>query len=225
MDEIDFKSIMINSKDDDITEQKKSSQQPVKMPIDLHNAIYKTSKKKPKENKIQSDTQEDKSSNTSQIDKRRLILILQMYINEFGDNKLKAFKKVNLEKMKLDALQKLKEEFDFIVSSKCNIKSAEYCFLQGVNILETVCVNFTPIQCQGLTETTNDPEFRDDIKHLCLKYMTLFKTEPEHRLVYKVLSNMLVLHQVNSIKNNHNEIINPIINEEINKINNKYDTL
>jgi len=38
----------------------------------------------------------------------------------------------------------------------------------------------------------------DDVKHLALKYMSLVKTEPEHRIVYKILFNMLLLHQINS---------------------------
>ncbi len=51
--------------------------------------------------------------------------------------------------------------------------------------------------------------------------MTLVKTEPEHRIAYKILTNALFLHQMNSTQRD------PIkfSFDEINKINSKYNDL
>jgi len=54
------------------------------------------------------------------------------------------------------------------------------------------------MKINGLTNAINDDDFQDDCKHLALKYMTLLKTEPEHRIAYKILTTALLLHQVNS---------------------------
>jgi hypothetical protein len=89
-------------------------------------------------------------------------------------------------------------------------------------MLELVCKNFTPLKVDGLTNIVNDSEFQDDVKHLALKYMTIIKTEPEHRVAYKILSNMMLLHQFNSSNIGN---INQNNLEEINKINNKYSEL
>lgn len=227
MDEIDLKSIMVDKKNNEIETKQTQSIQPIQ-PIskDFQQVLHNIKKQNDKPKTIkeikpvkESKQKEEKEPNLS-IDRRRTILILQMYINEFPD-KLKTFKNTNFEKKKDEELKKLKNEFDFIIGCKNNIKSAEYCCIRGVNLLEVICCNYTPIQCQGLSTAVNDEDFRDDVKHLCLKYMSLIKTEPEHRIAYKIASNMLLLHQVNSIKNQSN---NFNINE-IHKINNKYEAL
>jgi hypothetical protein len=96
--------------------------------------------------------------------------------------------------------------------------------LSGIQALEYVSVNFTPLQCNGLAEAIkNDPESIDTIKHICLKHMasSMFNTEPEHRLLYKVMTTALSLHTVNSFTTqmtNHNDDI-------INKVNSEYSDL
>lgn len=157
------------------------------------------------------------------INKRRLILLLNFYLLEFPD-KLKAFKKINLEKKDVDELKDLQKEMDFCISNQSNVKQGSEMVLSGIHALEYMCVNFTPLQCSGLhEEIRKDPESIDTIKHLCLKHMgsSMLNTEPEHRLMYKVLTTALSLHTVNSISQNmyqHNENV-------LNKINLDYSDL
>jgi hypothetical protein len=157
----------------------------------------KKKKKKKKKNKIK-----EKKSDDESIDRRRLILILQFYVVEFPE-KLKSFKNTKFEKLSEDELINLKNEFDFIIGAKCNVRSTQYAITQGIKLLETVCVNFTPLNVNGLANAVEDDDFRDDCKHLALKYMTLIKTEPEHRIAYKILTSALLLHQINSLKKNN----------------------
>ena len=97
------------------------------------------------------------------IDRRRLILILQFYVLEFPE-KLKPYKGTNFEKFKDDELQNLKNEFDFIIGAKCNVKSTQYAFIQGVQLLETLCVTCTPLKINGLSSAVID----DDFLQVCL---------------------------------------------------------
>jgi hypothetical protein len=170
--------------------------------------------------KVHKPVNKDKDEDTS-IDRRRSIMVLQFYMLEFPD-KLDAFKGTKFEKLSDDELKKLKSEFDFIIGAKCNVKSTQYAFIQGIQLLETLCTNFTPMRINGLTNAINDDEFQDDCKHLALKYMTLLKTEPEHRIAYKILTTALLLHQVNSSKSNFS-----IDNKDdiLNKINARFDDL
>ena len=84
--------------------------------------------KKPKLPKTQK-KETPKTPNTEiTIDRRRMILILQFYVLEFPE-KLKAYKGTNFEKYKDEELQNLKNEFDFIIGAKCNVKSTQYAFI------------------------------------------------------------------------------------------------
>jgi hypothetical protein len=156
-----------------------------------------------------------------------IILILQFYVLEFPE-KLKAYKGTNFEKYKDDELQNLKNEFDFIIGAKCNVKSTQYAFIQGVQLLETLCVTCTPLKIKGLSNVVVDNDFQDDVKHMALKYMTLVKTEPEARIAYKILSSMLLLHQVNTVKQDGSvkeEVPKPLDETKVNGINSKYSDL
>ncbi len=157
------------------------------------------------------------------IAKRRLILLLQFYLLEFPD-KLKTFKKINLEKKDLAELKDLQKEMDFCISNQSNVKQGSEMILSGIQGLEYICVNFTPLQCSGLSENIkNDAETIDTIKHLCLKHMgaSMMNTEPEHRLMYKILTTALSLHTINSFSANmvqHNDDIIQKVNDQFTDI-------
>lgn len=161
-----------------------------------------------------------KPSDDEVINKRRLILLFQFYLLEFPE-KLKAFKKINLEKKTLDELKDLQKEMDFCIGNQSNVKHGSAMVLSGIQALEYVAINYTPLQCQGLSENIkNDPESIDTIKHLCLKHMgsSMMNTEPEHRLMFKIMTTALSLHTINSFSQNmvqHNDDI-------INKVNDQF---
>jgi len=225
MDEIDLTSLMVDKKEESI--QKPIQMEPIVnnnnlLPSNIHNSVNDIINKQIVQlNKSPKIKKEKENKTEASIDRRRIILILQFYINEFPE-KLNSYKGTNFEKLSNEKLNSLKNEFDFIIGAKCNIKSTQYAFIQGVSMLELVCKNFTPLKVDGLTNIVNDSEFQDDVKHLALKYMTIIKTEPEHRVAYKILSNMMLLHQFNSSNIGN---INQNNLEEINKINNKYSEL
>jgi hypothetical protein len=159
-------------------------------------------------------------TNDDSIERRRLILMLEFYVLEFPD-KLSAFKKTDFNNLDEKQLKELKSEFDFIIGAKCNVKSTQYLVLQGVYLIETVSKSFIGLNVNGLTNSVNDNEFMDDVKHLALKYMSLVKTEPEHRIAYKILSNMLLLHQINSASIGNVDLKTKT--DELSKLNKKYD--
>ena len=51
-----------------------------------------------------------------------------------------------------------------------------------------------------LLQMLNHKELLDDVKHFSLKNMTLIKTKPEHKILYKIVSTMGCLHNINSRK-------------------------
>jgi len=69
----------------------------------------------------------------------------------------------------------------------------------------------------------NDPDVLDDIKHIALKRMSMINVEPEYRLMYKIFSNVMLLHNANSagIRNDKSSSKNTKINE----LNEKYTDL
>lgn len=140
------------------------------------------------------------------IERRRNILLLQMYENEFAE-KLKAFRGTNYEKLSDNELISLKNEYDYVIGAKSNVKVAQNVFIKGVHILEHVCKHYTPINVNGLSNLlSNDDELQEDIKHMALKYMNLVKTEPEQRVAYKIITSMILLNQINSASNSGIEI-------------------
>ena len=196
-------------------------------PIDtnVYNDIMKQIKtvKLPKVKKIKAETKNIDSNND--YSRRKNILVLQMYINEFP-SKLKAWKNSNFEKMSDEELVKLKGEFDFIVSSKCNLSLSQSYALQLIQLIEIMGPS-VGLKLDGLSNQLNDEVFLDDIKCTTLKYMgtTLIKTEPEYRVLIRLLTTVITLHQYNSrnpkrIDNNDGEKINII-----NSINSKYTDL
>lgn len=162
----------------------------------------------------------DQPTVLSKQERQRIILLIQLYLNLFPD-KLVGYDKVKFSKMTDEKLISLKDEFQFIVSSKTNIATTEYMFLQGVNLLEVLSTSFTPFKIKGLsTIVSNDDEFKDTIKQLCLKYMTVVEVQPEGKLLFKLASTMLYLHQFNS--SNDGSTINKT---NIDTVNEKYTDL
>lgn len=210
-EEIDLSSLMCKPKDEK-KDQKKSNKLPdEKMDEKLKEKISKKSKTK------------QKLSEEDIINKRRLILLIEFYLLEFGD-KLKAFKKINVEKKTYEELEDIKKEMDFTLSNRSNIRQGTQLVVTSIQTLEFLCVNFTPIKCEGLSKICDDPETIEDIKHILLKRMHLIQSEPEHRLIYKVISNMLLLHNFNSYKEAINSNIK--VNEgEVENINKKFEDL
>lgn len=171
-------------KKEEVKEQKEQAK--------LIKEIEKAAKKPTKKNQQKEVLSEDEA-----INKRRIILTIEFYINEFPE-KLKGFKKINFEKKTIDELNELKKELDFIISNKSSVKQGTQMIIAGINTLEYISCNFTPINCKGLSNICNDEDTINDMKHICLKRMSLINTEPEARLMYKILTHMVLLHNLNS---------------------------
>jgi hypothetical protein len=209
-DEIDFSNLMYKS-DDNLKKESPKIESPK---IDkLEKLMNQTPKKEKKKDTPEKPSEEDI------INKRRLILLLNFYLLEFPE-KLKTFKKINLEKKTLDELKDLQKEFDFCIGNQSNVKGGTALVLSGIQALEYVSVNYTPIQCNGLAQAiSNDPESIDTIKHICLKHLgsSMLNTEPEHRLLYKLMTTALSLHTINSFSTTmatHNDEIIEKVNIE-----------
>ncbi len=225
--EIDLTNLMYkndDSKSKDIKKPEKTEQGIPDLELRKIEKIIDKNTKKEKKKEIPQKTTASALKDNGQrdediINKRRLILLLQFYLNEFPD-KLKTFKKINLEKKDIEELKDLQKEFDFVIGNQSNIKGGTEMVLSGIQALEYIAVSFTPLQCNGLSENIkNDPESIDTIKHLCLKHMgnSMFNTEPEHRLLYKLMTTALSLHTVNSFSQNmitHNDSIIQKVNLE-----------
>ena len=70
----------------------------------------------------------------------------------------------------------------------------------------------------------NNPETLDDIKHIALKRMSMASVDPELRLAYNVLQNMLMLHNINSHQNQGRPVEQDKISQ-IKKVNNDFNDL
>ncbi len=199
--------------------------------IDLSDIEYKPKKQTKKEKKVKPIDKPDKTMNKNLekqiikkpkkelptdeeiINKRRLILMIEFYKNEFGD-KLKSFKKINLEKKTHDELVDIRKEIDFTISQSSSVKAGVQLISTGIQTLEFFMTNFTPINAQGLSNICNDPETIDTMKHITLKHSHMVSVEPEARLLYKVLTTSMMLHNINSAP--INELKNNDIIKEIN---------
>lgn len=146
--------------------------------------------------RAKSKTMKEMPSEEEVMNKRKIILLLEFYKIEFPDE-LKAYKKLNLHKKSFDELSDLKSEMDFILGNNSGIASAVKLFRIGIHTLEVLAVNFTPINCKGLSSICNDPDVIKDIKLIALKNSKLIQTEPEYRLAYKIITTALALHNIN----------------------------
>lgn len=146
----------------------------------------------------QIDDELDQEDNDPQIgiNHRRKVLTIQFYLNEFPD-KLKQYGKMDLDNLSGDQLDELRKEMDFVISTRSNVNMGVGAFVQGINTLEHICVNHTPLKVKGLSQICNDKELIDDVKSLILSNMTLSHIEPEYRIGYKIITSMLYLHNIN----------------------------
>ena len=95
-----------------------------------------------------------------------------------------------MESLSDEELDDLRKEMDFVNSQRSSVNMGVQAFVQGVNTIETLCCNFTPLKVQGLTNICNDKDLIDDVKSLMLSNMTLAHIEPEYRIAYKLTSSM-----------------------------------
>lgn len=135
------------------------------------------------------------------IDRRRKILILQFYLNEFPQ-KLAVYRDFDFETLSDSDLERIREEFDFIIGTKNTVNISVRAFQHSIIMLEDFCTSFTPLKVHGLKNINQDPELMEDVKLLSLQNMALIKTKPEHRILFKVISTMGVLHNFNSSQEN-----------------------
>lgn len=130
-------------------------------------------------------------------ERRKKILILQMYLNEFPE-KLKDYKNHDFESMTSEELDKIREEMDFILGCRSTTNVGVNMFLQSVAVFESLATQFTPLNVSGLAEmSAQDKELIQDVKHVCLKNMDFIQTEPEARVAFKLLQNAFVLNTLN----------------------------
>lgn len=210
-DEIDLKSLQYNPKKD-AKPVGKSVVKPVVKPV-VEKQIVKKAKSKPMKEMLSED---------DIIAKRKIILLLQFYMIEFPVE-LKSFKKINMDKKNNDELLEIKREMDFTLGNNSGIKSALTIFRTMITTIEMLALNFTPLNCRGLSNICNDPDVIKDVKLIALKNSNLIQTEPEFRLIYKVVTSAIALHGLNpeiqydvpnraqtedNIKNTNSEYIN-----------------
>ena len=87
-----------------------------------------------------------------------------------------------------------------------------------IQAMEMIMLNFTPINCQGLSRICDDQDTIDIMKEITLKHCNLIDVEPEQRLLYKIVMTTLQLHTINSSIGS-----NKINNEEVIKnLNSQY---
>ena len=145
------------------------------------------------------DNEDDEDNNSKYgYERRKKILILQFYLNEFPI-KLKNYLKINLEELSDKELLLLREEMSFVIGAKSNVNMGIGVIHQGLTIFETIGTSYGGLKINGLTNTLmNDRAFIDDIKSLCLDNLDLVNVSPEKRIAFKVLSTGYILHNVNS---------------------------
>ena len=141
---------------------------------------------------------EDDNEDRYGYERRKKILILQFYLNEFPI-KLKNYLKINLEELSDKELLLLREEMSFVIGAKSNVNMGIGVISQGLTIFETIGSSYGGLKINGLTNTLmNDQSFIDDIKSLCLDNLDIANISPEKRIAFKVLSTGYILHNVNS---------------------------
>ena len=133
------------------------------------------------------------------IERRNLILLLEQYLEHFS-HKLKKFTKINFESLNISELEKLKDEMDFTLGCRSSVNTGVQAFATGLQAVEYVACSYTPLKLEGLSQLLTDPDVIDDVKLIMLQNTTIIKTKPEHRLLYKIISTALLLHNINSYK-------------------------
>jgi hypothetical protein len=135
----------------------------------------------------------------SGVEKRRKILTIQMWLNEFQESgKLKRYEKFNLENLSMLELERMLEEMDFVIGVKNNIGNVGALVTHSIQGLEVALCTFTPIKAKGLAAATTTPAMIDDVKHMCLKRISMLNTSPEMRIAFTLTTAILQLHLQNT---------------------------
>lgn len=134
-------------------------------------------------------------------DRRRMILIIQMYLNEIP-HKLSKYKDVNLEKLSNKELEKLREEIEYVlVGAGQNVKVGVMATIRGIQIFEEVVTGATKgkVNIRGLANSLCDQDSIDDIKCILIKHMDKIQMEPEYRLGMRIIANAGVIYGNNAL--------------------------
>ena len=231
MSEIDLSSIECNNGFSDEESDNEYSQN--ENEYDNENDFSQNNNNYENENENENENDNDNDNDKYGYERRKKILILQFYMNEFPE-KLKNYKKTNFEEMTDKELLQLREEFSFVIGAKSNVNMGIATVHQALTIAETVGDSYCGLKINGITNTLmNDTQFVDDIKCLCLDNLDLANVSPEKRIAFKVLSTGYILHNVNSQMESQKEKILETPQEKpdyeklnkIQKISNKYSDL
>lgn len=141
------------------------------------------------------------------INRSRDILILKLYINEFGNGQLKPFKNLNVDKLNDSEIKAYRDEFNYILSTKSNMDFIVKAFKQTITVFESVASVYTPLNVNGLSNaienTPEGKEIQDDLKHLVIETLggSFSSMKPEYRLGINLLRLTYGIHEQNT-KNN-----------------------
>ncbi len=191
-EEIDLKQIQYKPK----KKEPKQVKKPVKKDVEKVDKVKDKVMDKVLEKQLDKRCKKPMPTEEELIEKRRMILLIQFYLIEFPV-KLKTFKKINLEKKSYDELVDIKKELDFTVGQGSNVAAGVQMLSGSIQALEIILVNFTPINATNLSRICDDQETIDTMKHIILKHSTLINSEPEMRLLYKIVMTTLMLHNMN----------------------------
>lgn len=131
------------------------------------------------------------------IAKRKLILKIQQYIVQFSkylpqELNIKEFKDFTIEQ-----LQSLLDEIKFTIAVRNSGKMNQRMILQGITLLESLLIAFTPLKVKGLSQICLDKDFQETVLELCLE-MEMMYLDPKYRLCYALVSAATTLHIMNS---------------------------
>lgn len=127
------------------------------------------------------------------------IKVLELYKMEFPD-KLKGYKS-KFDNMTDKELCETHKQFQYQVSTTNNLTMATEASKKALLMYEYVCCNMFDINIQGISKLGESDEFRETIKAICLQYIDspISHVDPVNKALFMVISNSLILHQVNSM--------------------------
>jgi len=159
--------------------------------------------KKDKKDKIEKDVLsniklEDKKPELSDLDRSKKIKLLELYLIEFPD-KLDKYKNENFYKKTDEELIELKKIFEKSVSSTNNLNFGVSISQQALAIYEYIG-KLGGLEIDGISKLGQSEEWVKNIKALSLKYMDggITFIEPEHKLIFMLFQNTLMLHYINT---------------------------
>jgi hypothetical protein len=133
------------------------------------------------------------------FDREKQIKVLELYRMEFP-KKLSNFTNKKFEKCSDQELISLRKTFDDRVTSNSNIQVGVTMAEKALMLYEYVCVNYANLDITGISELSKQEEWVDNVKALCLKYMStpITNVSPENKLAFLLISNSIMLHQINT---------------------------